>query len=1278
MVRFLPSPHDIIISCDLGVSDEKNLKYIVDTGAVSSIIKYEHIKKGTEVCEDETKFFGLIKEHFVKAIGKVTTSITIDDQLPVVHTFYIIKDDINIPNDGIIGSDFLRAYKARINYLREEIKFQAELEPKRTEVKDASTNTNDEHFLQLEKRVSILQEKILKVNTKQIIQKTRKKPKKVGNRDFYKNFRVENLSVYPKQILKVLKNDFKNIFAEKAVDHFLNFTSGEGNEISNSSDRVNFLKNEIDLSHCSQEEKNEMYKIFEEYNSQFNLPGDRFEHSRVNEHKIILKPNTKPVFQKQFRIPEHQRPELQRQLKEMEANGIIEKSDSPWNAPAFLVPKKEDTPGVKQSRLVIDYRELNKVIEPCSFPVPKVNEIIDKMNGARFFSTLDLAGAYHQIRLEKGSKQYTAFSTTYQKFQFTSVPFGLSTSPVALLKASHEIADEIEGVLVYMDDIVIFAGTLKRHMEILIMVFDRIREKNLKIKTKKSKFLLVQVVYLGFIISSEGLKTDPKKVEAIVKFPTPKTVKQIQRFLGICNYYRRYIPNYAAIAKCLYDLCKKDHPFNWTEECEKSFISFKIHLSNPPILIFPDFSQPFILQTDCSSLAASGILSQGEIPNDKPIHYFSKVLNHAQIRYSTIEKELLAIILSVEYFHYYLVGREFLIMTDHRPLTYLFENKNMNARLHRWRYVLMGYQFKIVYRSGKSNVVADALSRVKIDSEEDDGFKHLDFDLLFCRNIRQVTTRRQREKQLEEKIESEKPTEKANSKEQNISNELTQTEKETRRYFIKEYKDVILQSKEHNHIFSIVANQRSELYKKLQHKLKKQFVVENSPLKNKIYQIDDQRSLLFLDSNIRNNSQIEDARLTVECILQSCLNLGHENIAINIHFYEPFSHFQFKAILYDSFKDTTISISLFLNKIIEVESLEMIDKILAMYHDSLFGGHNGFERMKRNISRFYNWPGMATDIKNHVSKCSICECSKISKHTRSPMVITTIASEPFQKIYVDIVGPINPKSINGNLYILTCSCSLTKFVIAIPIPDFTALTTARMLVKYVFMIFGLPEIIVTDNGTNFISETLKQVNKLFKIKGVFTTPYHPQSNQVERYHRSLGNYLKSYIQKEKDRWCEFLHFAIFSYNNSCNLATGFSPFELIFGRTCKLPTEITNKPQITYNYENYASELRSKLKMYHDFAKEHLVTAKEKNKKYYDKSRDKDTLSLNKNDLILILKAKKNFKFEVPYEGPYRVIKEAGPVTVVYQKGRKSMKIHKDRVKIASSDFQGNIPPLIE
>lgn len=218
-----------------------------------------------------------------------------------------------------------------------------------------------------------------------------------------------------------------------------------------------------------------------------------------------------------------------------------------------------------------------------------------------------------------------------------------------------------------------------------------------------------------------------------------------------------------------------------------------------------------------------------------------------------------------------------------------------------------------------------------------------------------------------------------------------------------------------------------------------------------------------------------------------------------------------------------------------------------------------------------------------------------------PMQITSTATIPFEKIYIDHVGPINPMSPEGHLYIFTCSCDLTKFAVAIPVKDCTAITTARVLVENICLQYGIPKEIVSDNGSAFISDVYKEITKLLKIKVILTAPYHPQSNAVERYHRSLGQYLKAYAEQEPENWHNYLKYATFAYNNSVHLATNFTPQSLLYGYEIKLPTSVTqNKP--SYNYDSYKRELQIQLRKTQQMAREAIQKQKEKNKKYYDRA----------------------------------------------------------------------------
>lgn len=498
-----------------------------------------------------------------------------------------------------------------------------------------------------------------------------------------------------------------------------------------------------------------------------------------------------------------------------------------------------------------------------------------------------------------------------------------------------------------------------------------------------------------------------------------------------------------------------------------------------------------------------------------------------------------------------------------------------------------------------------------------------------------------------------------------------------RRNYVKENKNVLIQSSDYEHIFFIFNKENCEMQKKIQYKLKCQIVLSELTNSSEIYSLDENRSIILMKPILRSENEKEKAKLIISQIIKLCKQNGYGSIAINVDFNDHQSYIEFKEMIYGFFKPENIDITLYLNKIIEITSTDEINEILNMYHDSLLGGHTGYERMITNIRKFYNWHGITQDVKNYVKNCPSCEKAKIVRHTKNPMIISDTATEPFQKIFIDMVGPINPVSIHGNSYIFTCNDSLSKYAIAVALPDTTAISTAKALVHHVILKYGISEEIVSDNGSNFISDTLREVNKLLKIRRTFTTAYRPQSNQVERFHKTLANFLKTFIQKEQDRWCEYLDFALFAYNNSHNVSTGFSPFELVFGRTSKLPTEIIRREVPIYNYDNYAKELRYRLKTYHDLAKENIIKLKENNKKHYDKGRSKSFLQLQTNDLVLMLKSKKKYKFENPYEGPYRIEKVLSPTVVLIKKGNKTIKTNTERLKLAKADYGKNTPSLI-
>ncbi|CAF4878033.1 unnamed protein product [Pieris macdunnoughi] len=386
---------------------------------------------------------------------------------------------------------------------------------------------------------------------------------------------------------------------------------------------------------------------------------------------------------------------------------IIRPSTSPWSSPIWVVPKKVDASGKQKWRVVIDYRKLNDITIGDSYPLPNITDILDKLGHSVYFTTLDLASGFHQIELESNDIPKTAFNTPYGHYEFLRMPFGLKNAPATFQRAMDSVLYGLQGerCFVFLDDIVVFASSLQEHEQKLYEVFNRLRKNGLKVQPDKCEFLRKEVAYLGHIISSEGVKPNPDKVHAVDNFPVPKSCKDIKSFLGLTGYYRRFISNFSSLTKPLTSLLKKDVPFVWGETQQSAFEECKRLLTNPPILQYPDFTKEFILTTDASLHAIGAVLSQGQIGKDLPIAYASRTLNKAESNYSTIERELLAIVWAVKHFRPYLFGRKFKIVTDHKPLTWLFSIKDPGSRLVRWRLKLEEYEYEVIYKADYSPTI---------------------------------------------------------------------------------------------------------------------------------------------------------------------------------------------------------------------------------------------------------------------------------------------------------------------------------------------------------------------------------------------------------------------------------------------------------------------------------------------------------------------------------------------------------------------------------------------
>lgn len=485
---------------------------------------------------------------------------------------------------------------------------------------------------------------------------------------------------------------------------------------------INILEN-IRTSHLSEKERSSLIPIISNSKEVFHDPDNRLSCTTNIECSIRTEDDI-PIYQKSYPYPVAYKQEVDAQISKLLDDGIIRPSRSPWNSPVWIVPKKMDASGKKKFRLVIDYRKLNQKTVSDKYPMPEISNILDQLGGNRYFTTLDLASGFHQIKMDPRDVEKTAFSVNHGKYEFVRMPFGLKNAPAIFQRAMDDVLREHIGKIcyVYMDDVVVFGRTLEEALKNLETILRKLQEANLKVQPDKSEFLMKSVEFLGYVITENGIKPNSKKIETIEKWPEPKTIKELRGFLGLIGYYRRFVKDFAKLTKPLTNLfrgektpdSKRKITLNQAEkEC---FQNMKTILSSNDILTYPDFSKPFLITTDASNFAIGAVLSQGEIGKDKPIHFASRTLNRAEENYSATEKEMLAIYWALKVFRNYIYGHKFKILTDHQPLTFSLSPRNANAKLKNWKSYLEEHDYEIVYKPGKSNVVADALSRVQINS----------------------------------------------------------------------------------------------------------------------------------------------------------------------------------------------------------------------------------------------------------------------------------------------------------------------------------------------------------------------------------------------------------------------------------------------------------------------------------------------------------------------------------------------------------------------------------
>lgn len=1191
-------------------------------------------------------------------MGQTQLELYIGDNI-IVAMFQVIHSAFPIPNDGILGRPFMVENKIILNYQTNEVIIpdgaEIVLQPRTETLVEIEAGNRDEgEFIIIENQE--ITKSVMCSNAVTRVQNKRVLATLINPTEEAIKLKMPNLK-------ELAHEEFK-----EALIHSVQVTDRQEEPQANSS-RLRKLEEALRTDHLNSEERESLVAVCQDYSDIFFLEGDRVSATTAVTHGIKTSDAVSPIHVKPYRLPQRHRQEITDQMEALEREGVITASESPWNAPLLVVPKKPDVNGKVKYRVCVDFRRLNEVTIGDAFPLPNIVDILDQLGRSKYYSTLDLAHGYHQIPMDPSDRCKTAFSTDRGHFEFERMPFGLKGAPGTFQRLMNKVLIGINGIkaFVYLDDIIIYAKDLPDHSQKITEIFQRLRQYNLKLQPLKCEFLRKEVNYLGHQITDEGVKPDPQKISCVKQFPIPRNVKEVKSFLGLSGYYRRFIRNYGQIAKPLTSLLKKDVTFRWSDLCQQSFEQLKDLLTQAPILQYPDFSKTFNLTCDASDYAIGCVLSQGPIGKDLPIAFASRTLNKAEVNYNTTEKELTSIVWGIKTYRPYLFGQKFNIITDHRALVWLFNITDPGSRLTRWRLKLEEYQYTIHFKPGVNNTNADALSR-----------------------IHQVTTRTQTAESggTHPDISDQNisvPQGDQGSFQPNKPSTSTEDSHTTNEYqkFLKAKSEHIAQTPNLAEITGDIFETPSEMPLALcvseDLKMNKGIALEfrrkfgsfrelqkkNRKVTDILMSTAEQRKLLLIITK-----KLFYHKPTYETIFNSLQNLKEYCLKNCItKFACPRLSCGLDGRKWEVIRDMLrfifhgSSVHILVYKRDELTEDEK-QRIIQEHHENPLGGHQGISRTHSKLSQLYHWKGMRAQIREYIKKCPVCQVNKTPNQTiREPMVITTTASRPFEKIYMDIVGPL-PKSYTGNAYILTLIDDFSKFAWASAMKDHEANTVSQHFVTQFICLHGQPQSLVTDCGTEFLSKVFKEVCKLLKITQTSTTPYHPQSNgSLERSHRTLGEYLRNYASKNPQNWDVYVPYAMYCHNSSIHSATGFQPHEVVYGYPLVVPTSFSRKTEPLYNYQDYQYEMKRLMQETHQMVREQQIKSKEKSKDRYDQK--VNSIELKVGDKVIVQEKASKGKLAPKWLGPFPIIdvKADSPNVTILRRNKPTL-LHRNLLRL--------------
>ena len=701
----------------------RRLRSFIDSGSQISLIKLsiaQQIAKEENVLIHESDKRAIsLTGHEVKFHGMIKFELMFNGK-PFKHNFYITSE-ANFSGALLIGLDFLHHFDATMHFGAQNlinIKGQSFKYESREDYDDYESVRTlkeepkiDQQFRVINnKHVVIPANSIYKINAVIVAPKSNKTNLIVEDALNNQFMKIERALVNKNRIQIGCMNA-----SDKDMTLKLNQVIGIASPVEEIKDKIPEIEKEdieeqiakLDLKHLSKFEQDQVKDLIRSNSKSFSTKAEPLGLIHGEQHEIHTEEG-KVSYVPQYRQPQIVRQKIEDMADDLLARGVVRRCDSAWNSPILLVTKKDGT-----SRFTVDLRGVNAITENRVHPIPKISETLDSLANSKYFSTLDAKSGYWQLKLREEDQEKTAFRTATKTLCFRRMPFGLRTASFSFQNILNKILRDALGIysVIYIDDVVIYSKSFADHLEHLDKVLKMMAKAGVKMSLNKSQFAQTEIHFLGFIVNGEGIVSDPKKVRAIQNFPIPKNQKNVRQFLATVGFYRQFIEDFAGIAAPLSSLLRKDTKWKWESMHQEAFQKLKCAMVTAPVLKHPDFDKSFEIHSDASSESIGGCLMQEHDGILHPVSYFSRKLRGAETRYSVSEWESLGVISSIKHFHYYIYGRKFKVVVDHKPLINIFRVHSKNNRINRWASFLMDYDFNTVYKQGKLHHLPDALSR---------------------------------------------------------------------------------------------------------------------------------------------------------------------------------------------------------------------------------------------------------------------------------------------------------------------------------------------------------------------------------------------------------------------------------------------------------------------------------------------------------------------------------------------------------------------------------------